>query len=81
MEMATCVCPPEYSPPVCVCLSAGMYLVSFEPYHFPHIDLALTVSPHLDFRAGRRIVANLLYVMPSFVCIVCVCVWGGGGGK
>ena len=64
----------------CVCLSAGIYLVSFEPYHFPHIDLALTLtlSPHLDFRAGRRIVANLLYLMPSFVCMVCV---GGGGGR
>ena len=68
----------------CVCLSAGIYLVSFEPFHFPHIDLALTLtlSPHLDFRAGRRIAANLLYLMPSFVCrvLMCfVCVLGGGG--
>ena len=71
----------------CVCLSAGIYLVSFEPFHFPHIDLALTLtlSPHLDFRAGRRIAANLLYLMPSFVCRVCVCLCAlcvcvGGGG-
>ena len=79
-----CVCRPEYSPPVCVFCQQEYIWFRLNLITFPHIDLALTLtltlSPHLDFRAGRRIVANLLYLMPSFVCRVCVVVVVGGGG-